>query len=134
MAANEIAYVDPQMMLVDNSVVTIPVGTLAVVPHRDWDNENDEDFIVESENGDEHWDSRLPRYTILCVGQNLPRLSYPELSPKYPDGGFYDFYLPNLSKKFIVGINSETNEIEWGDGVVYYQSVPKAEPKGHPSL
>jgi hypothetical protein len=30
-----------------------------------------------------------------------------------------------MIKKFIIGINSASNEIQWGDGIIYYQSIPE---------
>ncbi len=107
---NEIAYVDPGFMLVDKEKFVIPAGTISVIPHAP------EEFID---------DSVLPHGTIFMAGQELERSLYRELSQLHPDSGsFYYFMLPDLRKKFIIGFNPDENEIQWGDGVIYYQSIP----------
>ena len=133
MSVNEIAYVDPALMLLDEGVVTIPVGTLAVIPHypldkyaEEFEKKGDEDFVPEI--------PPLPSHTILACGQTLRRADYLELSPIVPDGGFYDFTLPNLTRRFILGINADTGEIMWGDGIIYFESVPKPPSLAQPQI
>ncbi len=107
----EIATVEPMWMDRGNDPF-VKAGTMAVVPHQNWDDQTQEDL------------PEIPPGTLLCSGQTLPRASYPELSQLYShDGGFYQFRLPNLLAKFIVGVNPE-GEYQMGDGVIYYASVP----------
>lgn len=120
MEPNEIAYVDPALMLVDPEVITIPVGLIAVIPHVEYEDAVEDD----QEQMEKLGTNRIPEFTILLGGQKLKRENYPELSPLMPDGGFYDFEVPDLIGKFIIGINATTNEIIRGDGVMYYQSIP----------
>lgn len=119
----EIAFVDPKVMQVSSESFEIPVGTMAVIPHlteEQWEESKDEDGNLRP--------GALPEKTILLAGQGLARELYPELSREYPnEGGFHHFVLPDLTKKFIIGIDADTNEIQWGDGIVYYESVPKIE-------
>jgi len=120
---NEIAYVEPMIMMLDEAIVTIPAGTIAVIPHRDdWEDQS----IEVDEETEEFHDPRLPKWTLLMQGQRLKRELCPELSRQYPNEGFYDFNVPDLMKKFVLGVDEE-GEIIWGDGVVYYQDVPKKE-------
>lgn len=136
---DEIAAVDPRLMLLtpdENKV--IPAGTLAVIPAVDWeDHERERDEAYRAGLGQEFDHATrdiLPEGTLLCAGQHLERSDYPELSKVYHDTGtFYEFALPNLQRRFIVGI-SEEGEIQWGDGVVYYERVPKKNEPKHPSL
>lgn len=97
----------------DLNVLEIPeggkveAGTLFVVPY------------VEGVDG-----VRLPDFSILCCGQLLSRELYPELSSIYSDtGGFYEFIVPNLEGKFLLGFDLKGKPIK-GSGAVYYQSVP----------
>ena len=102
MEPTEIAYVEPALILLDPEKFTIPAGTIAVVPHGQED---------------------LPQFTFRLEGQVLSRTAYPRLSPIFPDG-FYSFTVFDLRKRFVIGINSETDEIAWGDAVIYYDDVP----------
>lgn len=118
----EIAFVDPQLMNVGNKeTFTIPVGTMAVIPHlteEQWDEMKDENGYLRP--------GALPEGTLILGGQSLERELYPELSREYANsGGFHHFELPDLRKKFILGIDPDTEEFQWGDGVVYYETVPK---------
>jgi hypothetical protein len=66
----------------------------------------------------------LPEKTLVLVGQVLDREMYPELSRIYTDaGGFYQFTLPDMRERFIVGISDEGKFLR-GDGIIYYESVP----------
>lgn len=125
----EILMVDPLHMQEFEGLV-IPAGTLAVVPSQDWDEIQERwDTRVEEDGLDhdlsEFADSQVPTGTIVCMGQMLDRKLYPELALVYADGGgFYAFQLPDLRKRFMIGVNSDTNETLWGDGIIYYQAIP----------
>jgi len=137
MGVHEIAMVDPALMLFSEEFGTIPVGTMAVIPHVDPElRQQDDQRIADDLASDEISESKypIPEGTILLAGQILSREMYTELSPVYPDGGYYNFPLPNLIKKFIIGFNVENNEILWGDGVVYYESIPKPVKTGHKDI
>ena len=127
----EIAFVDPQVMVIDPEVISIPAGTMAIVPHIPEDVRYEREVQQEEATaaGQEFEDpDPLPEGTILVAGQSLPREDYPEISPLYTEmGGFHHFTLPYLIKKFIIGINSETNEIMYGDAVIYYKTIPELE-------
>lgn len=121
----EIAFVDPQLMsLSTENNFTIPVGTMAVIPHmteEQWDEMKDENGYLRPGAL-----RALPEGTLILGGQSLERELYPELSREYANsGGFHHFELPDLRKKFILGIDPDTEEFQWGDGVVYYETVPK---------
>jgi hypothetical protein len=138
MAVNEIIYVDPQIMLLDEDSIAIPAGTMAVIPHVPLEHYHEEfEKKTQAESNGEEYASDclpLPEGTILVCAQTLRRADYPELSPLFSDGGFYDFTLPDLTKKFIVGVNPESNEVMYGDGIVYYRSIPKPERTGQPQI
>lgn len=124
----EVFFVQPGCM--PDFEAEIPVGTFAVIPSIDWKQhqlQREAAFITgKGEEFDEQSAGLLPENTLICMGQVLRREDYPELSPIYAEtGGFYEFQLPDLTKKFIVGIDLEASEIQWGDGVVYYESLPK---------
>jgi len=122
----EVAYIDPGFILLDPAVHTIPAGTMAVIPHVPGDI-RDENHRAEVEE-DELDPNSIPNQTILVAGQSLERSLYPELSPIYAEtGGFNYFTLPYLIKKFIIGVNHDTNEIMWGDAVIYYETIPALE-------
>ena len=114
----EIAAVDPIMLGGVPTGQQIKAGTMAVVPHIEFDEEGVElsEFKV------------LPAATILCAGQQLERNLYPKLAPLYNDtGGFYRFILPDLVNKFIIGVNEE-GEFVYGDGIIYYDDIPNNDP------
>lgn len=115
-------FVFNDMILADSDVIEIPAGTLVVVPSsmaldkemQDFSSQADEDLIQE-----------FPDYLLVCAGQSLKRESYPGWNSVY-EGGFYDFTLPNLVNKFIVGFNADGEAI-LGTGCVYYKDVPEKE-------
>lgn len=138
MSVNEIIYIDPAIMLIDEEAISIPAGTMAVIPHvplEHYAEEFEKQSQAESDGAGYISDCLpLPFGTILVCEQTLRRVDYPELSVLYPDGGFYEFTLPNLTKKFIVGVNPETNEVMYGDGIIYHMSIPRPEKTGQPQI
>lgn len=107
----EIHGVQPVVMVLPDDgfpeSVEIPAGTIAVVPHALIDGEQ-----IES----------LPENAIMCAGQELSNTEYPEISRLYSDtGSFYTFQLPDLRKKFIIGVNKDG--ILWGDGIIFHKSI-----------
>lgn len=67
----------------------------------------------------------MPEGTILLAGQMLKRDLYPELSRLYSDtGGFYDFLLPDLQNRFIIGVSQDGLPI-MGSGIIYYADWPR---------
>ncbi len=120
----EIAAVDPMLL---GGVLTgqqIKAGTMAVVPHIEMDDEG-----VETERS-----GILPAGTIVCAGQTLDRSLYPKLSSIYHGTGtFYEFILPDLTNKFIIGVN-EDGEYVMGDGIIYYDDIPNLDPPSRPPL
>lgn len=124
----EVFLVDPKCM--PDYELEIPAGTLAVIPAVDWsehsrmrDGAYANGLLHEFEEANQ---GLLPQGTVVCIGQVLKREWYPELSAIYAEtGNFYEFQLPNLTKRFIISVDLETNEIQWGDGVIYYESLPK---------
>jgi hypothetical protein len=66
----------------------------------------------------------MPEGTILMAGQRLSREMYPELGGFFTEtGGFYEFQLPDLENKFLLGFG-EDNSLIMGSGAVYYQTMP----------
>lgn len=128
----EVFMVDPKVMT-EFEGIEIPAGTLAIIPSIDWDKHNRErEQAYADDVGNDFDDSNmglLPEGTVLCAGQTLLREHYPELSRLYTEaGGFYEFQIPDMRRRFIIGVKSETNEIMWGDVVIYYDHYP-ARPK-----
>jgi hypothetical protein len=100
----------------ETDVLEIPAGTFVVMPSAQ---------VLDGEMKDEVENTEmetLPEYLIVCAGQKLKRELYPGWSAPY-EGGFYDFDLPDLVNKFILGFDPDGNAI-MGTGCVYYKSLP----------
>lgn len=104
----------PSFMYVETSITPreipkmakIKAGIMFIVPHY--------------ENGE----VQLPEFTILLSGQSLSRELYPALSTIFSNtGGFYDFIVPDLEGKFLLGFDDEGNPM-MGSGAIFYQDVP----------
>lgn len=86
---------------------TIKAGTMFIVPYHE-----------------DHDEALLPDFTILLCGQQLMRDQYPQISPLFNStGGFYEFALPDLEGKFLLGFDDEGNP-KMGSGAIFYQDVP----------
>lgn len=94
--------------------VEIPAGVMSAVPSVPWELEEN---IGEG-------DKVLPDFTISCSGQYLTRELYPELHSEYlSSGGFHQFQLPSLERKFLMGFDQHGPIL--GDAIVYFQSYPQ---------
>lgn len=92
----------------------IPAGTMFIVDCVD--------EIIDTE-GRSHG---LPDFTLLLAGQNLSREMYPELSRIFSGtGGFYEFTMPDLRNKFLLGFDMDSKPI-YGSGAIYYEDVGNA--------
>ena len=125
----EVVYVEP-MVLQASSEPGIKAGMMAVVPHiTDEMNDHWDEYTTVEQPDPENWpeNAPLPYGAVVCAGQSLSRADYPRLSAVFHGtGGFYEFELPNLVKKFILGVD-EDGEFILGDGIVYYLDIPSTE-------
>lgn len=79
-------------------------------------------------------DFLFPDFLLVCQGQSLKREMYPGWSAPYP-GGFYDFMLPDLRDKFVIGFNMDDGSAVFGTGCVFYKDVPEnTDPPRHQQL
>jgi hypothetical protein len=108
-------FVFNQVHQAHSGISQVLAGTFVVVPAV-W---CDDDRIEEDEN------FTFPDYLLVCAGQDLRRELYPGWSSEYP-GGFYDFTLPNLQGKFLLGFD-ESGQPVMGTGCVYFKDVPPIE-------
>ncbi len=114
----EIVTVEP-MVMNRGLEPGIKAGMMAVIPHFEWDR----DFSENSDNAPEP--PYLPNDAVICGGQVLSRELYPELSQIFSGGGgFYEFTLPDLVGRFIIGVK-EDGTFQMGDGIVYYRDNPQ---------
>lgn len=107
----------------ESEVIGITAGTMVVVPsYMALDAE-----LAGYPEGWEDWKEEdhppLPDYLLVCAGQTLSRESYPGWNSEY-QGGFYDFTLPNLVNKFIVGFDADGKAI-MGTGCIYFRDHPE---------
>jgi hypothetical protein len=116
----DVVAVDPVFISLDPHAekVQVKAGTMAVVPHM-----TDEEL----EAADDAGVLLVPEGTVICAGQTLKREFYPKLSAIYTDAPFYEFKLPDLRGKFIVGVNAD-GEFMMGDAVIYFDDIPNCDP------
>lgn len=105
----------------DSDVIEIPAGTMVVVPSEI----ALDDELLDFKRDDTEVREPLPEYLLVCAGQSLKRELYPGWNSEF-DGGFYDFTLPNLVNKFIVGFDADGNPIK-GTGCIYWRDHPEKE-------
>lgn len=105
----------------------IPAGTYVVLPSSICENpppdaEGHDPYLL------------FPDYLLVCQGQSLKREMYPGWSAPY-GGGFYDFTLPDLRDKFIIGFNFNDGTPVLGTGCIFYKDVPETDvPPRHQQL
>ena len=91
----------------------IPAGIMSVIPAIPWE-----------ASLDELQGNELPDFTIELAGQYLSRELYPELQGDYTHtGGLYQFGVPDLSRKFLLGFD-ENGKAVLGNGIGYFQGYP----------
>lgn len=113
------------MIFVFNDTITaesdsigITAGTMVVIPSEIALDGELRDFQPRKGNHES-----LPEYLLVCAGQSLKRDNYPGWNSAF-EGGFYDFTLPNLVDRFIVGFDADGKPI-MGTGCIYWHDIPE---------